>query len=226
MIIHHITRRTIYRERDAHNDYLRLALADLSLWTRGAENALYPPPGSDVLRIPFHFTLPDNLPPSFHWTTIDESATIRYALTAVGVRKGLLNFDRKYVTPLAVLPKDDIGVRVKEGSERGEVHAWRTQKKEERIRKGLWGDYAKVEVEVRRSLPTMLHTTRDAHRTELFAFIALAPGHPRPPSLLDYPVYGPHRDDHSTAITVQGGRTVATACSARLPARSDVRRRA
>ncbi|KAI0757927.1 hypothetical protein C8Q74DRAFT_1319879 [Fomes fomentarius] len=114
-------------------------LTYLSLWTRGTEKALYPPPGSDVLRIPFHFALPDTLPPSFHWNTIDESATIRYALTAVGVRNGLLNFDRKYLTPLA--------------RARGEVHAWRTQTKAERIRKGLWGDYAKVEVEVELSLP-------------------------------------------------------------------------
>ena len=61
----------------------------------------------------------------------------------------MLNANRNHVVPIAVLPRDEVGVRVKEGSVRGEVHGWQTKRKEEKIRKGLWGEYATVEVEVR-----------------------------------------------------------------------------
>ncbi|KAI0793699.1 hypothetical protein C8Q74DRAFT_1445288 [Fomes fomentarius] len=146
--LHGTAETAISKNKDAAHDIVRLVDADIPLWTRGS---VYPTPDSDLLRVPFRFILPSHLPPSFHYAATTETAKIRYGLTAVGVRKGVLNANRKHVVPLAVVPQDAVGLRVKEGSGRGVVHGWRTKRKEERIRKGLWGDYAKVEVEI--SLP-------------------------------------------------------------------------
>ncbi|RPD67563.1 hypothetical protein L226DRAFT_499814 [Lentinus tigrinus ALCF2SS1-7] len=129
------------------HETIRLVHENQSLWHEGGA---YPPAGSDTLRVPFSFKLPDALPPSFRYDILEESATIRYALTAVGVRKGLLNFNKKYYTPIAVLPRDDVGAKIREDAQR-EVRPWKKYEREERIRKGLWGDYAKVKVEL--SLP-------------------------------------------------------------------------
>ncbi|KAI0691288.1 hypothetical protein C8T65DRAFT_670562 [Cerioporus squamosus] len=139
----------IYRNnlRTVHREAIRLVHENQSIWTRGGA---YPPAGSDVLRVPFSFKLPDQLPPSFRYDKLEESATVRYALSAVGVRKGVLNFNRKYYIPIAVLPKDELGAKIRENAE-PEVRGWKKHVREERIRKGLWGEYAKVKVEL--SLP-------------------------------------------------------------------------
>ncbi len=116
---------------------------DLSIWSRGGA---YPPPGSNTLRVPFSFTLPEQLPPSFHVRKFDPKGDVRYSLSAVGVRKGLLNLNKRHVVPLAILPKDELGAELKAAHA---THGWKTFQKEDRIRKGLWGDYSKVHVEVR-----------------------------------------------------------------------------
>ena len=117
---------------------------DTSLWTPGSA---YPPPGSDTLRVPFTFKLPESLPPSFHYGgfTRGQSGNIRYSLTAVGVRKGALNLNKRHRIPLAVLPRDETGAALK--AEHA-THGWKSFTKEDSIRRGLWGDYSKVHVEV------------------------------------------------------------------------------
>ena len=74
-----------------------------------------------------------------------ESGTIRYSLTAVGVRKGFLNLNKKHCQPLAVLPRDELGAQIKSESA---TPTWKPFSKEELMRRGLWGDYAKATVEV------------------------------------------------------------------------------
>lgn len=121
-----------------------LVQVDSSLWSRGSA---YPPAGSDVLRVPFSLSLPDQLPPSFHMRHYGAKGDIRYSICAVGVRKGLLNLNKRHLVPLTVLPRDELGTQLKAENA---THAWKTFRKEDRIRKGFWGDYSKVEVEVSR----------------------------------------------------------------------------
>ncbi|RPD67561.1 hypothetical protein L226DRAFT_566250 [Lentinus tigrinus ALCF2SS1-7] len=137
----------INRDRSSMWENIRLARVDSTLWSKGAA---YPPAGSDVLRVPFSVPLPEQLPPSFHMHVFAAKGDIRYSLSAVGVRKGLLNLNRRHVVPLAVLPRDELGAQLK--AEHA-THGWKAFQKEDRIRKGFWGDYSKVHVEL--SLPSI-----------------------------------------------------------------------
>ena len=76
-----------------------------------------------------------------------ESGAIRYSLNAVGVRKGLLNLNKRHCVPLAIFPRDELGVEIK--SKSSKWLGWKPFSKEEMMRKGFWGDYSKVTVQVR-----------------------------------------------------------------------------
>ncbi|KAH9937914.1 uncharacterized protein BXZ73DRAFT_100129 [Epithele typhae] len=120
---------------------------DITAWARGAGPH---GPDSDTLAVPFSFTLPPDLPPSFHHVGVGYSdvGTVRYSIAAVGVRKGRLRTNKRHRVPLAVVPEDAVGARIKAAPG---AHQRKTYRREERIRKGLWGDYSRVEVEL--SLP-------------------------------------------------------------------------
>ncbi|KAI0684386.1 hypothetical protein C8Q76DRAFT_788686 [Earliella scabrosa] len=135
----------VHRDRSNYVEEIKLVCDELQLWQRGG--TLYPPAGEDVLRLPFAFALPKQLPPSFDLRTVDKTAWVRYAVSAIGVRRGFLALNKKHHVPLAVLPHDALGARIRA---EGATHALRTAAKEERIRKGLWGDYGRAEVEVGR----------------------------------------------------------------------------
>ncbi|KAI0741772.1 hypothetical protein C8Q80DRAFT_1110257 [Daedaleopsis nitida] len=120
---------------------VRLTGEDTSLWSRGGA---YPQPGSHTLRCPFKFTLPPEVPPSFHYASRSYGANVRYSVTAVGVRKGR-RINKRHQVTFAVLPLDKVGARIKAA---GETHGWKKFNREERIRKGLFGEYSKVEVEL------------------------------------------------------------------------------
>ncbi|TFK85458.1 hypothetical protein K466DRAFT_601153 [Polyporus arcularius HHB13444] len=139
------SRTVITRDKTTLIETIPLVRDDLSIWSRGGA---YPLPGSNTLRVPFSFTLPEQLPPSFHVRRFDPKGDVRYSLSAVGVRKGLLNLNKRHVVPLAILPKDELGAELKAAHA---THGWKSFQKEDRIRKGLWGDYSKVHVEL--SLP-------------------------------------------------------------------------
>lgn len=117
------------------------------------------------------------------------------------MRKGVLNANRKHVVPLAVVPQDAVGLRVKEGSGRGVVHGWRTKRKEERIRKGLWGDYAKVEVEVGRISAPII---RMLSEPVCVLRIALFARHTRFAALLRDSIHSARYNHNCTALAAQG----------------------
>ncbi|KAI1783735.1 hypothetical protein LXA43DRAFT_1077589 [Ganoderma leucocontextum] len=140
------SRTMMHRDKMSLYETVRLAHEDTSLWTRGS--GVYPSPGSDTLRVPFAFTLPESLPPSFHYSGFSQSGNVRYSLTAVGVRKGVLALNKRHRVPLAVLPRDELGAALR--AEHA-THGWKSFAKEDSIRRGLWGEYSKVHVEL--SLP-------------------------------------------------------------------------
>ncbi|KAM5542507.1 hypothetical protein V8D89_003966 [Ganoderma adspersum] len=119
-----------------------LANDDVCVWTRSGP---YPPPGSDTVRVPFRFTIPERIPPSFSYWTIFQGTHVRYSVAAVGVRKGALTVNKRHLIPLPILPRDEVGAAVKDAYA---SHGWKTFTAEDKIRKGLWGDYSKVHVEL------------------------------------------------------------------------------
>ncbi|KAI1791033.1 hypothetical protein LXA43DRAFT_1013091 [Ganoderma leucocontextum] len=110
---------------------IELAHDDASVWTRSGP---YPPPGSNTIRVPFRFIIPERIPPSFSYWTIFQGAHVRYSVAAVGVRNGALTVNKRHV-----------GSAIKDAYA---SHGWKTFTKEDKIRKGLWGAYSKVHVEL------------------------------------------------------------------------------
>ncbi|KAI0675742.1 hypothetical protein C8Q78DRAFT_346210 [Trametes maxima] len=124
---------------------------DVSLWSR--TGPVQPPPGAHTMRIPFRLELPPDLPPSFTYFGLKYAGTgsIRYSVIAIGVRPGTLQPNRRVRVPLALVPKDAEGVRVRErfsAITAATVSRWRTESHEEKIRRGLWGDYSTVRAEL------------------------------------------------------------------------------
>ncbi|KAH9939414.1 uncharacterized protein BXZ73DRAFT_99619 [Epithele typhae] len=118
-----------------------LIQANVSLWTHGSA---YPPPDTHVLPLPFRLLLPQNLPPSFIFEPGGSSAHIEYAIVVVRVRPGTFKSNRRINAPLVVLPPDPVGARIRMGADMG----WKRTAVEERIRRRLWGERSRVQVEL------------------------------------------------------------------------------
>ena len=137
-------RRCINQDKVTLEEKVSLAHDTISLWSRGGA---YPSPGTDIMRIPFRFKLPsEQLPPSFKFQSSWQWAHVKYSVTAVGARKGRLTANRRHRVPFAVLPHDEVGTALRLENA---THGWKRFENQDSIRKGLWGDYSKVHVEVR-----------------------------------------------------------------------------
>ncbi|RPD55390.1 hypothetical protein L227DRAFT_510130 [Lentinus tigrinus ALCF2SS1-6] len=121
-------------------------LAELSrvLWTYGSQ---YPPPDSDILRLFFSFQLPDDIPPSFLDSGSGGASAVLYSITTTGVRPGALAKPWKQYTPIMVVSRDEASSILTQPLHSPDF-TWRTEHKEKKVRKGLWGDYATVKIEV------------------------------------------------------------------------------
>ncbi|KAI0328198.1 hypothetical protein GY45DRAFT_1326611 [Cubamyces sp. BRFM 1775] len=144
-----IAKTVIGHDDNRFSETVDLVQDSVTPWVNGT---MYPPPGQDILRIPFRMSLPPKLPPNFEYHALGKEAYVRYALVAVCERSssaGVLQRDRNIYIPLAVAQRDKLGTATKEKLEAisaGRIDAWRTHRVEEKIRKGLWGDYATVRV--------------------------------------------------------------------------------
>jgi hypothetical protein len=130
-----------------YTDVKPLVRDEATLWTNQQ-------PGSGVLELPFEFTLPADLPPALHahsghWY----KATISYAVQVVAERPGLLRFNRRIGQTFPVLPlATDEQAKVAPRLSQGWDGDWKTSEKTHLVRKGLWGDHAKVEGQVNKGL--------------------------------------------------------------------------
>ncbi|PIL37726.1 hypothetical protein GSI_01420 [Ganoderma sinense ZZ0214-1] len=142
------------RKRSLDEENHQLLSSVVSVWTRGSA---YPQPGTDVLHLPFRFPLPDDLPPSFYFRASEITSSVLYAIETTGVRRGVFKANRKVHTPIAVLPKDDVGVGVRMGlGERaglGSHTGWKNVWAEEKIREGFWGELEHATARVMVSIP-------------------------------------------------------------------------
>ncbi|KAI1791024.1 hypothetical protein LXA43DRAFT_448963 [Ganoderma leucocontextum] len=139
----------VRRNKHLYEEKHRILSSQFYVWTRGAA---YPQPDTDVLHLPFRFPLPDGLPPSFHFRVWEINTSILYAIDTTGVRRGKFKVNKKVHTPIMVLPKDEAGVGVRMGLGAGvgpgSYTRWKNVWAEEKIRKGIWGEYATARVMV------------------------------------------------------------------------------
>ncbi|KAI0328201.1 hypothetical protein GY45DRAFT_1018698 [Cubamyces sp. BRFM 1775] len=139
----------ISKESLVSTESIQLAKGNVTLWTRGTA---YPPPGQDTLRVPFQLRLPPNAPPPFEYNGWAKKGSIRYTLIAICVRPGAVQRHHRVYVPLAVAGRDTTGIAAREklaAIAAGAEGLWRVHHAEEKIRKGLWGDYATVQVHLR-----------------------------------------------------------------------------
>ncbi|KAI0638685.1 hypothetical protein C8Q77DRAFT_1154295 [Trametes polyzona] len=145
-----LARTVITKGQTTMSQTIELVRDDVSIWSKGGA---YPLPGNDTLCIPFRFHLPKNLYPSCQYAKWGQRGRIRYALSAVGVRPGALKFNSRVHVPIALVPKDAQGASLREkivvATSIGVPLPWRTEIKEEKMRRGLWGDYATAQVELK-----------------------------------------------------------------------------
>ncbi|KAJ6588690.1 hypothetical protein B0H19DRAFT_1100705 [Mycena capillaripes] len=124
-----------------HKQTVPLFSLNEDLWTSAT-----PETGSDVLSCPFRFTLPENLPPSFHYGKFSTSvATIRYSLEVVGERPGVFHRNRRVRKIFPVMPvASERELLAKEALRQGWAGPWKIIAKDEKMRQGIWGDYSHV----------------------------------------------------------------------------------
>ena len=113
------------------------------LWHQGGA---YPPPDSDVLRLPFRFVLPtDGLLPSCEFDNrLDLAAKVIYWVEILGIRSGAFHLNKRIPCIFPVLPPDVIGNELSHVFRLGWTGPWRTFADSKHIRKGMWGGYGTV----------------------------------------------------------------------------------
>ncbi|KAM5537692.1 hypothetical protein V8D89_008641 [Ganoderma adspersum] len=97
------------RNKRLYEEKHRIVSFVFSLWSRGSA---YPEPGTDILRLPFRFLLPDGLPPSFHFHVWEVTSVLLYTIDTIGVRLCKFKENKKVHTLIIALPKDDAGVSI------------------------------------------------------------------------------------------------------------------
>ncbi|KAJ7130334.1 hypothetical protein C8R44DRAFT_613468 [Mycena epipterygia] len=130
-----------------HKQTIPLFHSNLSLWK---QEAAFPEAGSYILKCPFRFQLPANLPPSFYcFTRNHDRGTVRYSLRIVGDRSGRFRSNRRILKLISVVPSASQNqLEVKESLMRGWSGAWKDIKRQEELRQGIWGDYSKARATV------------------------------------------------------------------------------
>lgn len=124
---------------------IEVARETVPLWTKGSA---YPPTGSQVLRIPFVLQLPLNVQPSCQYSGAYKKGNVGYFVEVVGVRPGFLSLNRRAMRPFAVVPNDPAGLALRNSLQAGWTGARNTIRRTDSIRRGIWGGYADVKLEV------------------------------------------------------------------------------
>ncbi|KAJ7470385.1 hypothetical protein FB451DRAFT_1253559 [Mycena latifolia] len=117
--------------------------ADASLWTQGIG------PQAGILSLPFQFHLPVGLPPSFHCSVLDRKGIISYAIEVVADRPGIFKSNRRIASVFSLVPPaapQDLGFQ--QFLLQGWSGEWKAVVHEDKIRRGIWGDYSIVKTKL------------------------------------------------------------------------------
>ncbi|KAK7039593.1 arrestin-N domain-containing protein [Favolaschia claudopus] len=130
------------QQRITHRQTVPLIHSGEIFWETGSA---FPLTATDVISFPFHFTLPPDLPPSFHCDGHSRGGTISYALEVVGDRPGLFRSNRRLRRVFVVVPPAfENQMLVVEQLRQGWEGGWRDIKQNEQLRKGIWGEYSRA----------------------------------------------------------------------------------
>lgn len=88
------------------------------------------------------------MPPSFSYEHRGVTGSVLYTVSAVGSRAGIFQPNRRSTYDLEVVPADPNGSMIADGLRNGWQGEWTKRRTVDRIRKGFWGEYANVEMEV------------------------------------------------------------------------------
>lgn len=205
------------RETTTYKETIPLVRDERVLWAQGG---VFPPADSHLLHLPFTFALPPSLPPSFHCTRGNSSATISYSIELVGDRPGLFKRNRRVGVLFPIVPAASLA----QMSARAQLaEPWtglsRSHVEQSQIRKYPWGGYGAAEAElitpklpsfpIRTPLPFHLRVTTHTKPLE-------RDGHPLPDgegekALFPAPPAGPSgiefRLDRDLRVVAQGRRS-------------------
>ncbi|KAJ6589997.1 hypothetical protein DFH09DRAFT_220274 [Mycena vulgaris] len=131
-----------------HEETIELINSEKKLWERGT---VFSDPGSHLLALPFQFTLPDDLPPSFHLSLPrHHKAVISYAIEVVGTRSGRRQKERQVRKIFPVLPAaSPVQILAKTTQKQGWTGPWKTVSLDQKVRQGIWGDHSHARAEVK-----------------------------------------------------------------------------
>ncbi|KAK7023860.1 arrestin-N domain-containing protein [Favolaschia claudopus] len=116
--------------------------ADASLWTPGGSQ-------NGQLILPFQFHLPPNLPPSFHCTMTDGKGIISYGIEVVADRPGIFKRNRRIASVFSVVPAaNPQDLATQHLLLQGWSGQWQSIDYEQRMRRGLWGEYSHVKTKL------------------------------------------------------------------------------
>ncbi|THH26299.1 hypothetical protein EUX98_g7892 [Antrodiella citrinella] len=131
---------------------LDIVRQDVKLWKKEHGTASKE---TKTLKLPFHFQLPPNAPPSCQLSgrkarrSQRHEAFVVYFIEVVGVRTGFFKKNRYIRRPLAVLPADERGAPISKDIERlGAAYPSRKREFKKKMRRGLFGRSATVRMEL------------------------------------------------------------------------------
>ncbi|KAJ7756803.1 hypothetical protein DFH07DRAFT_885143 [Mycena maculata] len=132
------------RTTTTHRRRIEVLRADTSLWTRTGTG---PPTG--VLKLPFQFHLPVDIPPSFHCSAVSQKGIISYAIEVVADRPGIFKTNRRIASVFSLVPPaapqdllfQQLLLQGWSGDCKAVVH-------EDKIRRGILGDYSIVKTKL------------------------------------------------------------------------------
>lgn len=118
---------------------------EVTLWDEHYGNTGAP----GVLRLPFDFVLPQNLPSSYHAWSSSQGGTISYAIEVTADRHGFLRQDKRIAQVLLILPNASPeqftqAMQIREGWQ----GPWTTIDRVESVKKHFWSDRSRVEAHV------------------------------------------------------------------------------
>ncbi|KAJ7871521.1 hypothetical protein B0H14DRAFT_218794 [Mycena olivaceomarginata] len=131
-----------HRTSDTQRRRIEVLRADATLWTDDG-------PQTGILNLPFQFFLPVDLPPSFHCSVLDRKGVISYAIEVVADRPGIFKRNRRIASVFPVVPPAaPQDVAIQQFLLQGWSGEWKAVVHEDRIRRGIWGDYSVVKTKL------------------------------------------------------------------------------
>ncbi|KAF7338608.1 Arrestin-N domain-containing protein [Mycena venus] len=138
----HTANGSTHSSSDTQRRRIEVLRADASLWTRDG-------PQMGALNLPFQFLLPLNLPPSFHCSVVDRKGVVSYAIEVVADRPGIFKRNRRIASIFSLVPAatpQDLAFQ--HSLLQGWSGDWKAVVYEDRIRRGIWGDYSVVKTKL------------------------------------------------------------------------------